>query len=95
MSLVDSCVGEQKGRVALVMQPIAKKPFMTLDRAIYQPVSGLTERWAETDQCALITFPLCTARSNERPAYETLGRFFALGYIRGQIHAIYGAPRLL
>ena len=45
MSLVDSFVGEQKGRVALVMQPILKKPFMTLDRAIYLPVSGLTKRW--------------------------------------------------
>lgn len=95
MSLVDSCVGEQKGRVALVMQPIVKKPFMTLDRAIYQPVSELTERWAETDQCALITLPLCTARSNERPAYETLGRLFALGYICGLIHETYGKPQPL
>jgi len=63
MSLVDSFVGEQQGRVALVMQLILKKPFMTLDRAIYQPVFGLTERWALTDQCALITFPLCMARA--------------------------------
>ncbi len=39
--------------------------------------------------------PTMYGESNEKPAYETLGRLFALGYIRGIIHAIYGKPRLL
>lgn len=34
--------------------------------------------------------PTMFGESNERPAYETLGRLFALGYIRGLIHSIYG-----
>ena len=36
--------------------------------------------------------PTMHGETNERPAYETLGRLFALGYIRGLIHAIYGKP---
>ena len=39
--------------------------------------------------------PTMYGESNERPAYETLGRLFALGYIRGLIHAVYGKPQLL
>ena len=38
--------------------------------------------------------PTMHGETNERPAYETLGRLFALGYIRGLIHAIYGKPKL-
>ena len=38
--------------------------------------------------------PTMYGESNARPAYETLGRLFALGYIRGLIHASYGKPRL-
>ena len=38
--------------------------------------------------------PTMYGESNERPAYETLGRLFALGYIRGLIHATYGKPKL-
>ena len=38
--------------------------------------------------------PTMHGESNERPAYETLGRLFALGYIRGLIHATYGKPKL-
>ena len=34
--------------------------------------------------------PTMYGEPNDRPAYETLGRLFALGYIRGLIHAIYG-----
>ena len=37
--------------------------------------------------------PTMHGESNERPAYETLGRLFALGYIRGLIHSIYGKPK--
>ena len=37
--------------------------------------------------------PTMHGESNEKPAYETLGRLFALGYIRGLIHAIYGKPK--
>jgi mannonate dehydratase len=37
--------------------------------------------------------PTMYGESNEHPAYETLGRLFALGYIRGLIHAIYGKPK--
>lgn len=38
--------------------------------------------------------PTMYGESNAKPAYETLGRLFALGYIRGLIHAIYGKPKL-
>jgi mannonate dehydratase len=38
--------------------------------------------------------PTMYGEANERPAYETLGRLFALGYIRGLIHSIYGKPRI-
>jgi mannonate dehydratase len=38
--------------------------------------------------------PTMFGESNERPAYETLGRLFALGYIRGLIHSIYGKPKI-
>lgn len=34
--------------------------------------------------------PTLAGESNERPGYETLGRLFALGYIRGLEQAIYG-----
>ncbi len=34
--------------------------------------------------------PTMYGESNARPAYETLGRLFALGYIRGLIHSVYG-----
>jgi mannonate dehydratase len=30
--------------------------------------------------------------SNQRPGYETLGRLFAIGYIRGLEQAAYGHP---
>jgi len=36
--------------------------------------------------------PTMEGESNSRPAYETLGRLFAIGYIRGLLHAI--APQL-
>lgn len=39
--------------------------------------------------------PTMYGESNEHPAYETLGRLFALGYIRGLIHAVYGKPQAL
>ena len=38
--------------------------------------------------------PTMYGESNDHPAYETLGRLFALGYIRGLIHAVYGKPKL-
>ncbi len=38
--------------------------------------------------------PTMFGESNSKPAYETLGRLFALGYIRGLIHAIYGKPKV-
>ena len=38
--------------------------------------------------------PTMYGESNERPAYETLGRLFALGYIRGLIHSVYGKPKV-
>ena len=38
--------------------------------------------------------PTMYGEANERPAYETLGRLFALGYIRGLIHSEYGKPRI-
>ena len=38
--------------------------------------------------------PTMYGESNEHPAYETLGRLFALGYIRGLIHSIYGKPKV-
>ncbi|MEI6220148.1 MAG: mannonate dehydratase [Actinomycetes bacterium] len=38
--------------------------------------------------------PTMYGETNERPAYETLGRLFAPGYIRGLIHALYGKPKL-
>ena len=37
--------------------------------------------------------PTMFGESNDHPAYETLGRLFALGYIRGLIHAVYGKPK--
>lgn len=36
--------------------------------------------------------PTMEGESNERPAYGTLGRLFAIGYIRGLEQAIYGKP---
>lgn len=39
--------------------------------------------------------PTMCGESNEHPAYETLGRLFALGYIRGLIHSAYGKPIVL
>lgn len=36
--------------------------------------------------------PTMYGESNDHPAYETLRRLFALGYIRGLIHSIYGMP---
>ncbi len=36
--------------------------------------------------------PTMYGESNDHPAYETLGRLFALGYIRGLLHSIYGKP---
>jgi mannonate dehydratase len=38
--------------------------------------------------------PTMYGESNQKPAYETLGRLFALGYIRGLIHAVYGKARI-
>lgn len=38
--------------------------------------------------------PTMFGESNERPAYETLGRIFAIGYIRGLIHSAYGKPKI-
>jgi mannonate dehydratase len=38
--------------------------------------------------------PTMHGETNERPAYETLGRLFALGYIRGLIHSAYGKPKI-
>jgi mannonate dehydratase len=34
--------------------------------------------------------PTMEGDSNERPAYSSIGRLFAIGYIRGLIHAVYG-----
>ena len=36
--------------------------------------------------------PTMFGESNARPGYETLGRLFALGYIRGLQQAVYGKP---
>lgn len=36
--------------------------------------------------------PTMEGESNERPAYGTLGRLFAIGYIRGLEHAVFGKP---
>lgn len=36
--------------------------------------------------------PTMAGESNERPGYATLGRLFALGYIRGLQQAVYGHP---
>jgi mannonate dehydratase len=36
--------------------------------------------------------PTLAGESNERPGYETLGRLFAIGYIRGLEQAAYGHP---
>ena len=36
--------------------------------------------------------PTMDGESNDRPAYGTLGRLFALGYIRGLEHSAYGKP---
>jgi mannonate dehydratase len=33
--------------------------------------------------------------SNARPGYETLGRLFAIGYIRGVEQAAYGRPAVV
>jgi len=38
--------------------------------------------------------PTMYGETNEHPAYETLGRLFALGYIRGLIHSIYEKPKI-
>ena len=38
--------------------------------------------------------PTMYGETNEHPAYETLGRLFALGYIRGLIHSAYGKPKI-
>lgn len=37
--------------------------------------------------------PTLEGDSNQRPGYSTLGRLFALGYIRGLIQAVYSEPR--
>ena len=37
--------------------------------------------------------PTMAGESNERPAYGTLGRLFAMGYIRGLDHAVFGRSR--
>jgi mannonate dehydratase len=36
--------------------------------------------------------PTMAGESNQRPGYETLGRLFAIGYIRGLEQAAYGHP---
>lgn len=36
--------------------------------------------------------PTLEGESNNRPGYETLGRLFAIGYIRGLEHSMYGHP---
>lgn len=36
--------------------------------------------------------PTMDGESNDRPAYGTLGRLFAIGYIRGLEHAVFGKP---
>jgi len=36
--------------------------------------------------------PTLEGETNDRPGYETLGRLFAVGYIRGLEHAAYGHP---
>lgn len=38
--------------------------------------------------------PTMDGESNERPAYGTLGRLFAIGYIRGIEHSVFGKPVL-
>ena len=47
--------------------------------------------------CGPITFRRCYGETNEKPGYETLGRLFAVGYIRGLREAAYwhdvAAPR--
>lgn len=39
--------------------------------------------------------PTMFGEPNDRPGYGVLGRIFALGYIRGLQHAIYGHPAAL
>ena len=36
--------------------------------------------------------PTLDGETNSRPGYETLGRLFAIGYIRGLEQAAYGHP---
>jgi len=36
--------------------------------------------------------PTMEGESNERPGYATLGRLFAIGYIRGLEHSVFGKP---
>jgi mannonate dehydratase len=36
--------------------------------------------------------PTMFGEPNDRPGYEVLGRLFAVGYIRGLLHAVYGHP---
>lgn len=36
--------------------------------------------------------PTLDGETNDRPGYETLGRLFAIGYIRGLEHSFYGHP---
>lgn len=36
--------------------------------------------------------PTMDGESNERPGYATLGRLFAIGYIRGLEHSVFGKP---
>lgn len=36
--------------------------------------------------------PTMDGESNDRPAYGTFGRLFAIGYIRGLEHAVFGKP---
>lgn len=38
--------------------------------------------------------PTMAGEPNDRPAYGTLGRLFAIGYIRGLEHAVYGKPEM-
>lgn len=37
--------------------------------------------------------PTMAGEPNDRPAYATLGRLFAIGYIRGLEHAVFGKPQ--
>jgi mannonate dehydratase len=36
--------------------------------------------------------PTLEGELNSRPGYETLGRLFAIGYIRGLEQSVYGHP---